>query len=121
MSDMKLNHDCVRDVLLDIEENQKLGYAYGSEDIGRHLLQYTDEEIIYSIQQLSQANLINATAIYSMDLIGSYVISGITWDGNKFLDGVRDQDKWSKIKDVTKSGSMFALKAAVTAMISHSF
>lgn len=56
-----------------------------------------------------------------MDLIGSYVISGITWDGNKFLDGVRDQDKWSKIKDVTKSGSMFALKAAVTAMISHSF
>ncbi|MEY2385724.1 DUF2513 domain-containing protein [Lactococcus lactis] len=102
---MKLNHDCVREVILDIEKNQSMGNFYGSENVGEHLSQYTDEDIIYSIDQLDQAGFIEVSSNYSMELIGSYMIKGITWEGHQFLDNVRDNKIWSLTK---KSASKVA-------------
>lgn len=101
---MKLNQDCIRQVLLDIEQNVELETVGYEQAISQKTFEtFSREEIIYSIMKLKEANYINASI---RNISGSgfplILFGSITWEGHKFLDNVRDSQVWSKTKAVAK-------------------
>lgn len=81
---MRLNHDCVRAVLLFLEEN--LGYTRGMDFEEIKLNGFTDDDVIYSLIKLKQANYISGDVIIEPDLEDvDGCVTGITWEGHNFL------------------------------------
>ncbi|WP_424349588.1 DUF2513 domain-containing protein [Latilactobacillus sp. 5-91] len=93
---MKLNHDCVRDVLLEIESFPLRDFPLQLADLKKTPDQYSLEDTVYSLQQLMDAGYITGTC--KMDFAGNYmlIIRTITWEGNKFLDNICNPKIWSE-------------------------
>ena len=97
---MKLNQDCVRDLLLYIEENSDYEtIIYPSElSIG-----YSNEDVLYSADKLLEANYLDGI---KKKFVGSEMpqiaIYSLTWDGHLFLDNIRDKTIWDKTKAITE-------------------
>lgn len=105
---MKLNHDCVRDLLLYIEDNLQYGSSLCALNV--ILKPHENNDIIYSAVKLSEANFIEATKInYISDSIPVIHIHSLTWDGHKFLDNFRDDQVWLTTKEVTSKSSSVSL------------
>ncbi|PFE42468.1 hypothetical protein CN317_23895 [Bacillus cereus] len=96
---MKLNHDCVRDLLLTVEESDRNELLSLHFLLDKNKLQsYSEDDIFYTIQRLIEAGYINAdtqTYFEGQDAI----ISSITWNGHQFLDNIRDKSIWEKTKE----------------------
>jgi hypothetical protein len=91
---MKLNHDCVRDVLLYLEDNLNLGQKIKF-DLNTDIAltsKYSKEDIIYSSLKLLEAGFINAKACDTVQPYGPVVIeiASITYNGHLFLDSIRN-------------------------------
>lgn len=114
---MKLNYDCVRDVLLALEENLTIEvdedgcYSFNtlfSEEICEldSLSKYSKQDIIYAIIKLYEAGYINASTM-SADELTDCIISDITYDGHEFLQSIKSDPVWDKVKRVAdKVGSI---------------
>lgn len=113
---MKLNIDCVRDVLLCLEDLLKFGenLAYPSikyEEILNYKTckKYSKEEIVYTLQKLKEANYIEAIFAGSDMQILKVVVTSITFWGHDFLENIRNDSVYEEVKSkATKVGS-FAL------------
>lgn len=119
---MKINLDCVRHILLYLEDN--LEYDQDKKDIQRHetitIIQlanalneakgYTEDEVFYAAEQLYQAGYISAK-VSGGGMLGYdfFFIYDITYDGHTFLNNIRDNNIWSKIKEVAKATTNFSL------------
>lgn len=97
---MKLNHECVRDILLTIENNLVVAtYIRGLTAFDE--LKYSDNDKFYSIQKLIEAGYLDGNAGF---FLGStpeqpnynVFIKSITWSGHQFLDNIRDDGTWKK-------------------------
>lgn len=97
---MQLNHDCVRDILLACEKLPYNHYFSKSELLDT-LQNHTEDDILYSILKLDEAKYLNIN-IYAADGLPIYdlYLSGITWEGHKFLDTIRDNEVWSQTKSI---------------------
>lgn len=95
---MKLNQDCVRDLLLYLEENLTLNDHLSVENIS--LKNYSRDELLYTADKLYEAGYINCMRkIYdTTDLI--ILISSITYEGHQFLDNIRDDKVFAKTKAI---------------------
>ena len=119
---MKLNLDCVRNILLCIEDNAGLrqpcffidsGLEKSQIAIGRdpipipfyqaELLNHcNNDELIYHINYCIKANLLTDTPHDAYQII----ITDLTPHGHEFLENIRDNKIWSGVKDIaTKVGS----------------
>lgn len=106
---MKLNHNCVRDLLLFIEDNLTYStYIYVNEI---QLEGYTQEEIIYSADKLLDAGYITGTRKVSLGSDGTpqIEIKSITWDGHQFLDNIRDNKVWEQTKGILSKFSSVSI------------
>lgn len=95
---MKLNHDCVRDLLLLIEEVQVGDYI----DVSSYQLKnYSSEDLCYTADKLLEAGYINGK-IYPADnvIYWRFSVSSLTWTGHEFLDNIRDDGVWKDTKKV---------------------
>ena len=110
---MKLNHDCIRDVLLDIEEHSTLGKFFTIEQMTdrEKLSKYSAKEITYTLVKLKEANIIDASfqppinnGIYYFANIGN-----LTYSGHEFLDNIRDPKIWKITKDKAGKIGSFAI------------
>lgn len=105
---MKLNPDCIRDVLIATEE--KTGYHvnfdYPSEaSDAPSLSKYEDSEIRYHILQCAKNHLIELGKGES-DLSDNMPIKDLTPKGHQFLADIRSDTIWRKTKEVAgKIGS----------------
>jgi hypothetical protein len=101
---MRLNADCVRDVMLFLEENLELVSFLECSNIE---INYTSNDVTYTCAKLIEAGyLIGNTTV---DLSGhmKVVINSITWNGHQFLDNVRSNTVWNKTKETAiKLGSV---------------
>ena len=101
---MRLNADCVRDVMLFLEENLELVSFLDCSNIE---INYTSNDVTYTCAKLIEAGyLIGNTKV---DLSGhmKVVINSITWNGHQFLDNVRSNTVWKKTKETAiKLGSV---------------
>lgn len=120
---MKLNLDCVRQILLCVEDNTGLrkscvfvdsGLEEAERIIGNSptpppdyqielLKKFSNDELIYHINYCVEAELLSTS-----DSLGSYqtTISDLTPNGHSFLENIRDNKVWSGVKNIaTKVGS----------------
>lgn len=104
---MKLNPDCVRDVLIWLEDNLKINEDNSFTvmhliDLNNGLSQYNEDEIYYTVYNLFQVHFIEG----KFSLLPSGIpkiceIHNITWNGHQFLNNIRPKSIW----DATKAGA----------------
>lgn len=102
---MKLDIDCVRDVLLELEQLPVDCHTMNSfpSSISKH----GEKNVEYVLAKLKEAGYINADIrLFPNGQYDYYGIYDITFPGHQFLETVRDNRVWSKTKTVAgKVGS----------------
>lgn len=95
---MKLNYDCIRDLLICLEERLQLQDNLPLSEIINDL-EYQEADILYSTEKLIEAEYIVATLEFS-DCCEIYICDyhSITFAGHDFLNSIRDASVWNKIK-----------------------
>lgn len=122
---MKINYDCMRDVLITLEklitidQNLKLS-TVRLHDLQQELPKQNVQDIIYSVIMLEQAGYIKAKVTLANNGIYSISISGITIDGHRYLDSIRSPKIWEAIKEKFKDKALdlsFELIPKVSALL----
>lgn len=122
---VRLNQECVRDLLLAIEEHINIDPVYMSNllDISSKYLQlngihkYEIDELVYTANRLKEAGYINGNEDVHEDenkIFSDFWIISITWNGHKFLDTIRDNEVWSNTKDIISKFSSVSLSLVET-------
>ena len=98
---MKRDMDLVRKILLKIEEEYISTAIYDLSIDG-----YDMETVAYHCKILHEAGLVSDYgAQYGDDEIYAFGVGSLTWEGNEYLDKVRDDSIWNKTKEaITKKG-----------------
>ena len=131
---MKLNLDCIRDILLYLEENLTVETKFGTfneielMDLNNAFSeQYTEEDIWYTVYNLKEANYIDGKFTDAGDYKMTWCkISNIEWKGHQLLNEIRPQTVWEATKTgASKLGitSIHALssisKSVITAIVTN--
>ena len=109
---MKLNPDCVRDVLLAIE-NADFGEHISPATLHRSLPQYTEDEIEYTCLILSDGNFLQVMTIQlpGQEMPGVKSIIRLTFQGHEFIAKIRDPERWPKLKKAVSTVRDYSLSA----------
>lgn len=116
---MKLNKDCVREVLIYLEEH--LGYNDHLDASTIQIDPYTSEEILYTISLLSEAGYIKAVSVADLCTTPTYFVESILMPGHDLLDNIRDDNVWRKTKKIASkfaSASLNVLSSVATSVLS---
>lgn len=109
---MRLNHECVRQIMLLIESDISYNQSLGKEELLEHpkLQSFTEDEILYAVLRLDEAEFIkcdilpgNNSPIYHLSL------NGLTWSGHEFLDNIRDNKVWAFVKQTASKTASASL------------
>lgn len=94
---MKRDMDIIRAIMLQIEQDLGLHYVDYNSDFGGKDLTVegaSDEQVYGHLLMLLDSPFLEGERFMS----GEVRISKITWEGHEFLDSIRDQRVWNKIK-----------------------
>ena len=117
---MKLNPDCIRAVLIAIEDCHKISIdedgdvsmeSLPVEDIYNALPDFSREDIFYSLFNLDQGGYVETYSTDAGDEIVMYGIRYMTYEGHEFLDKIRDPERWKTVKSIARGVRSFALDA----------
>lgn len=106
---MKQNTDCIRDILLTVEQDVPLD---GHIDIKNLSLpnSYEREDVVYSLKLLKEANYLNVTLEGASNIYYLIWIGNMTYEGHQFLDSIRNDSVWLSTKEkVAEFGSNLSL------------
>lgn len=122
---MKLNTDCVRDVMLALESKLDLCEAHNSyqfvacgvDSICWSSLKgkYPETEVAYTVLQLAESGYIvtNSQSLCNKSLglldVGSVLY--ITPKGHEFIERIRDNDRWKTVKKGASAIRDYSLSA----------
>lgn len=97
---MVLNHDCVRAILLKLEEFP-YNTACNVNILQEQLPEYSNEDVNYSCLKLFEAHYIDAATITLDGESIPFVVEiyDITFEGHEFLDNVRSPKVWNETKN----------------------
>lgn len=126
---MKLNYDCIRDILLTTEEENdgslsSEGVKLLFEDY-ELLKKYDDNTVQYHANQLYEAGYLEAVTT-KMDGANQQVrlIKDLTWKGHELLNNIRDRSTFEKTKkyiaEKVGSASLSIFVNAASAFIKNS-
>ncbi len=118
---MKLNPDCIRDILITIEDNTGFGkyMSYNLNSTYYLLQKYTFDEVRYHIDQCELSNLITKVNKF---IDGSCLIQDLSPSGHQFLADIRSDNNWNKTKSIAKTvgtSSLTAIKEIATNVIAE--
>jgi hypothetical protein len=101
-SKMRLNPDCIRDILITVEENTGYHKKMDCQDLSIYPLftRYEHDEVCYHFKQCETAGLIEKIQWY---LGGSFSVTDLTYSGHEFLSNIRDDTTWNSVKEKSKS------------------
>lgn len=117
---MKLNYDCIRDVLIYLE---KQDYYIASEDqyiesnpieitkMAEDLPEYSFVDLYYTLKNLDEADYIELLEIGADCGIIDASVNRITFKGHEFLERIRDSARWTTVKKVLSSVKDYSLSA----------
>lgn len=118
---MKLNPDCIRSVLLEIEKSLNLGTdseenvymgVLDMDDLCKALPKYTKEDVFYSLFNLDQAGYVKITVFWASGGIATMCcVEYMTYAGHQFLEGIRDPKMWSFVKSGLSAVRNYSLDA----------
>lgn len=111
---MKLNPDCIRDILLTVEEKlgyrQVMKYNTNTSSEFERLTKYDYEEVLYHASQAHLSNLLIGTTFF-MSRSDGFHVSDLSPKGHEFLANIRAESNWNKTKEIAKSVGSFSLDA----------
>lgn len=96
---MKLNHDCVRDILLRTEDKLDLNHALTNEDFKDIIEKYSSGDVLYSLHKLVEIDFLDAHFFFK----DQFDVRSMSVDAHSFLDNIRDKNIWDKINTKIKS------------------
>ena len=117
---MKLNPDCMRDILI-VMENAGYLEEVSPSTVYESLPNYSEDEINYSIIKLKEAGFIDAIIREYNSGVAILRLDDITYIGHQFLADVRSDNIWNDVKEVSKkvgSNSISAISQIATGVIS---
>ncbi|WP_217077715.1 DUF2513 domain-containing protein [Clostridium baratii] len=98
---MRLNPDCVRDILFTVEDNT--GFCnpmrYDANSEYEILKSYSSQEILYHIKQCELSGLLTKVSWF---LNGDCLIYDLSPYGHEFLANIRSNTNWNKTKEISK-------------------
>ena len=98
---MKLNPDCIRDILLAVEDTTDYYHQFeyvAHENVHERLKEYTHDEIVYHIHQCKLAGLLHGCNITVS--AGYITIEDLAPAGHEFLANIRKNSVWEKVKGI---------------------
>ncbi len=109
---MKLNPDCLRAILLFVEDETDLdnSVVIGPFEMPSCLLDFPENEVMYHIKQAELSNLI---------LMGGWFVSGscsikyLTPEGHQFIGNIQSEKLWNRVKNVAKDAGVNTVQALV--------
>lgn len=109
---MKLNPDCIRSILLAVEENTDYGsfMRYSSSSEYEHLKPFSYEEVMYHIKQSEISGLL-LKVNYFLGAGAGCLIHDLSPSGHEFLANIRLDTNWNKTKDIAKNVGSYSLDA----------
>ena len=113
---MKLIHDCVRDVMLYVEENLEYNRYLRTDKMQENISKYSLNDINYTCKKLDEAGYLTSEQY----LGGEMVVKSMTYNGHLFLDNIRDDGIWKETKSkVSKiaSASLPIIQQVAVALI----
>ena len=127
---MKLNIDCIRDLLLAIESEVNFAedLKYPSVNINSlcksdFLKKYQKQDICYTALKLNEGGFIDLTSTYGDNRITSILIDSLTYEGHQFLESIKSPNVWAKTKNKAAKIGSFAIdvisEIAVGYVIKH--
>ncbi|EOH76211.1 DUF2513 domain-containing protein [Enterococcus raffinosus] len=114
---MKLNQNCIRDILLELEDELGFDLHISKYDLDelKSYKKYGEDEFLYTISKLSEAGYINESHQAGGDtMYYQLMIHSITWEGHKFLDTIRDNQVWAVTKKVASKFSSVSVNMIST-------
>lgn len=110
---MKLNLDCIRDILLTVEKCRYGETLYVSK-LEKLLTDYYNEDIRYNCLKLYEAGYINAVCVHVDNSALPYIheIIDISYPGHEFLANIRKEENWTKTKEIGAKIGSFGLHMA---------
>ena len=96
---MRLNPDCIRDILLATEKftDIKKVMVYSNNPSDFDIEGYTPNEVLYHIQQCDYSGLIICSRFNQ-----GFIIKDLTPTGHEFLANIRTNTNWNKTKEISK-------------------
>ncbi len=109
---MKLNPDCIRDILISIE-SMEYNSTYTISKLNTDLPQYSMEELNYHCLHLIDAGFITADSIDIAKSVLPQVgrIYDLTFSGHQFLANIRSDNVWTSVKDIGGKVGAYSLEA----------
>lgn len=104
---MKLNPDCIREILLAVEAQTgylKPTHAY---DVAE-AVDFPVEEVLYHINQCELYGFFTKVIHYVNQDHNSTIID-LSPKGHEFIQNIRSQSVWEKTKNIAKSAGSFAI------------
>lgn len=117
---MKLDMNCVREILLFLElEPYFVTNEFGDieasgcwlHSICEHLPDYSTENIYYSLSKLEEGKYIDMSTQWAGNCLNECCVNFITLSGHEFLESIRDNERWAKIKSGLSAVRNYSLSA----------
>lgn len=108
---MMLDHDCVREILLAVEQCP-FNQATNVEKLSEQLPDFDRETIWYACLKMGEGELLDVMTVPMMgsNLPGIKQITGMTYQGHEFLDTIREKSAWDKTKEIAKKTGAGSIK-----------
>lgn len=105
---MRLNPDCIRDILLKLEEitNGSIVFDVGEYNYQEYTDKYSSQEFYYHVRQCFYHNFLIGTDR------GNYInVRDISPEAHAFLINIRNDNVWNKTKEKAAEIGIFSLNA----------
>lgn len=98
---MKLNYDCIRDILLTIEEipNRKDELILANFKSYKKLSKYNEEEIQYNALKLLQEEYVIGEESSGNNTTTVLFLTDLTWSGHELLNDIRSETVFNQTKE----------------------
>ncbi len=112
---MRLNPDCIRDLLFAIEELSDPNSIILSSQLANldSLSKYSNDEINYHLQQLNWSGYI-VTPIKNKWIDGTFLVTDLSPLGHEFISDIRKDTNWNKVKSISKEVGTSTLNSLKT-------
>ena len=110
---MKFNPDCMRSILLYLEEHLSISseleiHPISIQELCKNL-SYSIPEIVNTVLILDEGKFISASAFGSNNQISELIIYRITYEGYQLIESIRSDLVWRKVKSVGKNIGSFSI------------
>lgn len=106
---MKLDIECIRDVLLELEELPVDCYTVN--EFSSSIAKHGEDNVEYTLAKLNEAGYINADIrLHPNGQYDCYGIYCMTFVGHEFLASIKHPNVWEQLKKATTTGGSAGIK-----------